>query len=223
MSSISDSSEYLSEEDDHNPVDSYSTSNCTSTSGDEDEVLDIAEQFHCEPLIACPPQVLETSNVIKTLPGLPIQMKHNGFRLCGDNLDKNVDRHHLRSDKRNQSLHYFHAYAVENRIDVSQLSDVCPNISEITDIENAAKSMLPKHRDDLFIKENIAVLISRVLYQNIDFFKLSFDGVIDWHIKHKHYTEMSCKSVVVSMFKKINHYFIYYNVLIGSIRYYSTK
>ena len=29
----------------------------------------------------------------------------------------------MRSDRKNTSLHYFHAYAVQNRIDVSALSD----------------------------------------------------------------------------------------------------
>ena len=197
-SSVSDSSEYSSEgvygdSDD----DSCSTSSCTSASDDEDEMVNITEQFHSGPLIVRPPQVLEASNIINILPGLPIQMKHKGFRFCGDNLDKNVHRRHLRSDKRNQSLHYFHLYAVENRIDVSELSDVSPNISEITDINTATISLLPKRGDDKIIRENIAVLISRVLYHYFDFFNLSFDGVIDWHIGHKHYTEMSCKSVVV--------------------------
>lgn len=196
--SESDSSEYSSKEDINQSVDDSSTiTSCTSSSDDEDEIFDIAEQFHNAPLIVRPPLVLEASDIIKVLPGLPIQMRHKGFRLCGDNLDKNIYRRHLRSDKRNQSLHYFHAYAVENRIDVSELSDICPNILEITDVKCAAKSILPKPMDDMAMKDNIAVLISRVLYQYFDFFKLTFDGVIQWHIKHKHYTEMSCKSVVV--------------------------
>lgn len=228
--SESDSCEYSSEEDNIELVDDDSCiiSSCTCSSDDitcsSDDVAcssDYApEQFHSGPLMVCPPQVLEASNIIKILPGLPIQMKHKGFRLCGDNLDKSIRRRHLRSDKRNQSLHYFHAYAVENRIDVSGLSEVCPNISEITDIKCAAESILPQSRDDMIIKENITVLVSRVLYQYFNFFKLSFDGVIQWHIKHKNYTEMSCKSVVVC-------YTISFEVTmclyIGPIGYHSAK
>ena len=179
--------DYNDEDDDNNDDDD----------DDDNEIFRIPEQCQNGPLIVHPPQVLEASNIIKVLPGLPIEMRHKGFRLCGDNLDKSIHRRHLRSDKRNQSLHFFHAYAVENRIDVSELSDNCPSISETTDVSCAAQWILPKSRDDAAIKDNIAVLISRVLYQYFDFFKLSFDRVIQWHIKHKHYTEMSCKSVVV--------------------------
>ena len=32
----------------------------------------------------------------------------------------------------------------------------------------------------------------------MEFFKHSFDPVIDWHIKHEFYDEMSTKSTVVS-------------------------
>ncbi len=68
--------------------------------------------------VARPPEVLERS--------LPIQEKYvklacRGFHLCGDNLDKNVRRRHMRSDRQTESLHYFYSYGVLNRIDFSAL------------------------------------------------------------------------------------------------------
>ena len=45
--------------------------------------------------------------------------------------------------------------------------------------------------------------MSRILYQNMGFFKHSFDSVIDWHIKHEFYDEVSTKSTVVS-----SHFFL---------------
>lgn len=197
-------SDSSSEESDDLVDSDYSGSHSGScTYSSNDNVTDIEEdifasRFPCIGLTTRPPQVLELSNVIVTLPGLPLQMRHRGFRLVGDNIDKAIRRRHLRLDRKNESIHYFHVYAVENRIDASQLPDTSTKISEITDIDSAAASVLPKVRDDLILKDNITVLISRFLYKYLDFFKLSFDGIIQWHITHKHSSEMSTKSVVVS-------------------------
>jgi len=73
-------------------------------------------------------------------------MKHKGYRLVGDNIVKNIQRRHLWPDRRNQPVHYFHAYAIENRIDVSEYSYNTTKISEVTDIRQA---VLPKHIDDV--------------------------------------------------------------------------
>ena len=149
-------------------------------------------------LITHPPQVYETSNVIQTLPGLPIQMRHKGFCLVGDNIDKTIHRRHLCLNMKNQSVHYFHVYAVENQIDVSSFSDDCTDISHVTDIESVSMSFLPKSIHYVALKDNIGVLISRILYKYMDSFKFSSDGIIQWHIHRKYYKEMSNKSEVVS-------------------------
>ncbi len=104
----------------------------------------------------------------------------------------------MRLDRQTESLHYFHIYAVENRIDFSMLSDVSLDKSSINDLSLLAKSLLPTELDDQKLKANISTLITRVLCTHVDFFKLCFDGIIDWHIKHQFYEEMSRKSVVVS-------------------------
>ena len=95
-------------------------------------------------------------------------------------------------------IHYFHIYAVADRIDFSHLSkSVIP--TQQCDPEQVALSLLPSPEDDLAIRENICVLMSRVLFDNVAFFNLSFDGVINWHIEHEYYKEMSTKSDVVSV------------------------
>ena len=48
------------------------------------------------------------------------------FKLVGDNIDKNVKARYLRSDHGNSSLHYFHSFAVKDRIDFSHLSSTLP-------------------------------------------------------------------------------------------------
>ena len=45
-----------------------------------------------------------------------------GFKIVGDNIDKTVKPRHETLHQRSQSLHYFHAYAVRDRIDFSFLS-----------------------------------------------------------------------------------------------------
>lgn len=49
-----------------------------------------------------------------------------GFRIVGDNVDKNVRPRYQRLDYQTQSLHHFHSYACLDRIDFSGLSDSSP-------------------------------------------------------------------------------------------------
>ena len=45
------------------------------------------------------------------------------YKLVGDNIDKNVKPREMRSDHQTRSLHYFHTYAVRDRVDMSSYSD----------------------------------------------------------------------------------------------------
>jgi L1 cell adhesion molecule like protein len=52
--------------------------------------------------------------------------KWHGFKLVGDNLDKNLRPRHQTSGRQTQSLHLFHYYAVHDRIDLSSAEDKAP-------------------------------------------------------------------------------------------------
>ena len=120
------------------------------------------------------------------------------YRLCGDNIDKTVKPRYMRSDThKTESIHYFHSYAVANRVDFSDLSERTPPLPSV-DLWQLASSLLPSPDDDATMRNNFATHVSRVLVNNIDFFKVTFDGVVDWHIKHQFYEQMSEKSDVVS-------------------------
>lgn len=120
------------------------------------------------------------------------------YQLCGDNIDKSVKQSHMRTDiKAPQSIHYFHYYAVADRIGFSGLSDQIIQTQQ-RDPAKSALSLLPTEEDDSSLRNNICVLMSRIAYENMDFFKASFDGVIDWHLNHEFSEEMSTKSVVVN-------------------------
>ena len=58
---------------------------------------------------------------------LQSDQKWTGFKVVGDNLDKNICSSFSRLDKKTRSLHYFHHYAVLDRIELSSFSDKTPN------------------------------------------------------------------------------------------------
>ena len=50
------------------------------------------------------------------------EAKWNGFKLCGDNIDKTVKPRNMTITKQSQSFNYFNSYAVLDRIDMSLCS-----------------------------------------------------------------------------------------------------
>ena len=78
-----------------------------------------------------------------------------GYVIVGDNVDKNVRRSFQRVDYQTQSLHYFNAYAVLNRVDFSGLPDEAP--CTVVD----PKSILPTSDDVKVLEKDFQVLISR--------------------------------------------------------------
>ena len=79
-----------------------------------------------------------------------------GFKIVGDNIDKNLRRSFQRSDRTTISLHYFHACAVKDRIDFSSFSNLRP-----THVVIDPAVLLPNAADVASIKEEFQILISR--------------------------------------------------------------
>lgn len=174
--------------------DEVSNSEFSTSDSDDEDIRSDSPSIQ----VAQPPEVLEPSLPIQKCPGVPTLMRHKGFRLCGDNFDMNICTRLMRLDRRNRSLHYFHFYGVENRVDFVDLCDLTPDNSTITDIRSVAESLLPSSNDDAVLKRNISILISRVLCENLSFFKKCFGDQVEKHIQHRYYEQMSSKSVVVS-------------------------
>ena len=86
-------------------------------------------------------------------------------------------------------------YAVKDCTDFSHLSTEPPDISALSKKE-LCQSMLPSI-DDVAIKRNITSLVACVLCEYIPFFKHRYDGVVERHIKHQYYKQISSKSQVV--------------------------
>ena len=117
-----------------------------------------------------------------------------GFKILGDNLDKTIKPHDVRSNNQSQSLHYFNLYAVCDRIDFSLFS--CE--SSIIDPANLDMSVfLPSAADKDALFDNFTILISRIL---CGYFPTLCEYVssVTQHIPHKYSREMSSKSHVVS-------------------------
>lgn len=119
------------------------------------------------------------------------------FKLVGDNLDKNVKaRYMCVGGSHNQSYHFFHSFAVLDRIDFSTLPDVHPHLC-LNSPKKRALAILPSIDDDTTLRKFFVTHVSRVLVKHMAFFKLTFEDVVEWHIRHQYYTEMSAKSEVV--------------------------
>ena len=105
-----------------------------------------------------------------------------------DNIDKTVWPQHQTLEKRTQSLHYFHSFAVKDRIDASNLSDVQSEV----DLSLLPLEMLLPTKDDLdHLLDNCTVMVSRILVEVVF---SQFKNEIPTHIPHKYQNEMSMKS-----------------------------
>ena len=70
------------------------------------------------------------------------------YRLCGDNIDKTVKQRYLRyGTQKTGSIHYFHSYAVANKIDFSSLPETTPPLPNVG-VHQLAASLLPSPDDD---------------------------------------------------------------------------
>ena len=126
------------------------------------------------------------------------QQDPNSIKVEIDNIDMTVKSRFMRMDShRNQSLHYVNAYAVQSRINFTHLPDTHPDTCSNKPAQNALL-LLPSKDDDQSLRSLFATRVSRIAYTHIKFFQMCFDGVVDWHKKHKYYKEMSTKSNVVS-------------------------
>lgn len=116
------------------------------------------------------------------------------FKIVGDNIDKEIRPRHMRSDYQTRSLHYFHAYALRDRLNLDSYDDnaSAPDQSSI-DLE----TLLPSPNDMRDIRHNMALLIARTLKKYVPYFAKYAKG-LERHITHEFSDEMARSSVVVS-------------------------
>ena len=116
------------------------------------------------------------------------------YKLVGDNIDKNVKPREMKIDHQTRSLHYFHTYAVRDRVNMSGYSDDIrpPNLSEID-----VSELLPTNVNESTLRKNFAVIAGRTITKYMPFFS-KLHKSLKKHIPHEFSHEMSQKSEVVS-------------------------
>ena len=122
----------------------------------------------------------------------------NGYRLIGDNLDKDVKPRYMRLDRQTQSLHFFHYFAVKDQIDFSKFSDIPNPYLRLPISELPLKLILPSASDHQTLMHNMGILVSRILVEELAYFNSTFEDVVIKHITHVYYKEMGTKSNTVS-------------------------
>lgn len=116
------------------------------------------------------------------------------YLLVGDNLDKNISPRDMRVGNQVKSLHYFHSYAVHDRIDVSDLSDDQPK----NDIQSLpVTTFVPSADDCTTLRSNYIVLVARVIVDKLPYFSSLHKCVVQ-HIPHRYSKAMEQKSKIVS-------------------------
>ena len=112
----------------------------------------------------------------------------------GDNIDKNVTPRDMRVGNQVKSLHYFHSYAVKDRLDPSSLS----GDGHDGDVNSLAiSSVLPTVDDCVRIRNDYIILAARVIVENISHFSFLQKCVVK-HIPHKFSKETARKYMIVS-------------------------
>ena len=116
-----------------------------------------------------------------------------GFKIVGDNIDKNVHPRHQTLDRRTQSLHFFNCYAVQDRCDFSSFSDTMP----FPDFSNFdVVQLLPQKNDVAQLLSDVTILVARTLTQNLKGFE-NYQDLVPQHIAHEYSKEMNQTSTVV--------------------------
>ena len=115
------------------------------------------------------------------------------FKLVGDNIDKDVKPRHMRLNHQTTSLHYFNTFAVQDRISTFNLPEQHTSHPSLS-----IHDFLPSNDDYTTLKSHFAILITRVLCDNMDYFQNFFCKSISHHIPHKYTAEMCKESKIVS-------------------------
>ncbi len=122
------------------------------------------------------------------------------YIIVGDNIDKTVNPRYMTEEHQRQSLHYFHSYAVLDRVSSATLPDDSPAGSTKSLLPS---TFLPDPDDCVQLRKHFATLIGRVLVDEVPYFKI-FKDCVARHIPHKHSDKMSQKSEIVRFVRLIS-------------------
>ena len=115
--------------------------------------------------------------------------------MCWDNTQKLVHVRESTSERQNKMLLWANAYAVQHRVDCSNLDG--NNLTlKCGDIPLAA--YLPSKDDLDVLQVRMETLVERIMCQHIPHFRQFYEDVVSWHIIHDHSDDARQKSKLVS-------------------------
>lgn len=88
-------------------------------------------------------------------------------------MDKDVRPSKMTMNKQTKSLHFYHAYAVKDRIDTSHLPECHLSQPSLT-----YNDFIPGDEDYASLKSDFTVLVTRILCQHMNFLRPSFLAVL---------------------------------------------
>ena len=115
------------------------------------------------------------------------------LKFWGDNVDKKQNVRDVRLDNQGEMLHMYGVLIGKSRTPAPVLSH-SGQISKLSEVPSS--DFLPTSEDVSKVKDNLVIIISRVLTQYIEGL-IPFSKSILKHIPHEYSTEMSKKSEVV--------------------------
>ena len=126
-------------------------------------------------------------------PGHSGFVSEKGWKYIGDNLDLTVKVRDMRQDNPNESYHFFHTIAVQDRIDVNHLDSSKPQqlVSNLS-----VSDFLLSSSEYNCLREDFIVLVARVIVNEFKQFRFLAGGVPS-HISHRYSQQMASKSTVV--------------------------
>ena len=116
-----------------------------------------------------------------------------GFKLIGDNVDKNIKPRNMRLGSQTSSLHYFNTYAVKDRINFQHLS---ANATLVFKEDIDFKVFFPGTDDNAELVSNFETLVTRILVLHVPGLQ-HLSGEVTHHIEHMYSKNMATKSIVV--------------------------
>ncbi len=118
------------------------------------------------------------------------------YQIIGDNVDLHQRPTHRSMDRKDRDHHWFHLYAVGDRVTGQDLSNDAP-IAGIAKLP--LQTFLPSLEECRQLRQEFGILISRVIVEKMAYFA-PLKPIVPVHIQHAHAAEMKKKSELVSVF-----------------------
>ena len=85
-------------------------------------------------------------------------------------------------------MHFYNSFAVRDRVNISSLSDITPDLRRIPLVSIPVNDVLPSKTDESNLTHNFTLLVCRQLVDHLKYFRENYSDVVNRHIKHDYYS-----------------------------------